>query len=1226
MDFSLAGLALGAGLACKLNLAALAIVIVLAAAIHLYRLQRDGTDLLRAVEHVAVRLVVAGGLALLAFRILQPIAFTGPSFFNFTLNPQWLANMQEIGTALRGDSDSPPGHQWTARAPLWFPWQNMVLWGMGLPLGLAAWGGFLLGAWQLLRKRQAAHLLPVAYVGLVFLYQGMQWVTTMRYFLPLYPILILLAAYLLVAAWDWAVRRGPRWPALLLIGAVVGGTILYALAFSAIYRQPHTRVQASNWIYANIPAGTTLAVEHWDDGLPLNFEGLANSQYKSVSLTNYDEDTPEKLDQLVADLDQAEYIILSSNRLYGSIPRLPLRYPVMVRYYDALLGEKLGFTKVAEFTSYPQLFGLALPDQAAEEAFTVYDHPKVTILRKTADFDAAQVRELLGSGIDWNAIIKTMPKAATKAPTGLMFSPADWQIYTESGTWTALFDPSGWTNRLPVLAWVLALLVLGLGAWPLTFVVLGGLLDRGYAVARTLGLLSVGWCAWLLASSRVLPFQFAAVAAGVVLVLGGSAAAAILCRRELGAFVRTHWRLLLVEEALWWGLFLLMLWVRWLNPDLWHPDRGGEKPMDFAFLNAVVRSTYFPPYDPWLAGGFINYYYWGFVLVGALVKLTGIMPAVAYNLAVPTFYAMTAVGGFSAALSLAGPARRARRKLLPGLLAVVFIAVLGNLGQIQVLWEDLQSRSAVQFETRVPGLVGAAKLLDGLSDAAAQGLVTANHPEKWYWNATRLIPHPPTEPGPINEFPLFTFLFADLHAHLMALPFTLLVLAFAVSIVRAGFLRMAPAPFARPSSALRSGPAARLRALPWREAVFLCALSLALGALWVLNTWDWPAYTAVAGLALACREYPRRSEDGKQRGLDWGLGLIGAVAWRWALIAALGYVFFLPFHRHYAGSYGGFTWWQGSRTPLGAYLTMHGFFLFLIGTYLVLELARGYGHNALVRRLRMDLRTIFRPHDFSRRRHLNTLLVRPTPGYVVALRSSALAPVVAILLFFGAGVVAALVFLLLALAVLLALSPRPAPKRQFTLGIMALGLALTLVPETIVLAGDVGRMNTVFKFYLQVWVLWSVAAAAVFPWLAAALSRMRRLRWAWWPAFALLLAGCLLYPLLAVPTRTTDRFAGSTAHTLDGTAYMQTAVYHDRDQDIPLDSDRQAMAWLQEHVRGTPVIVEANTPLYHWGGRVANNTGLPSVVGWDWHERQQRAVLPPEVVDSRLPRRADHLQ
>jgi uncharacterized membrane protein len=686
--------------------------------------------------------------------------------------------------------------------------------------------------------------------------------------------------------------------------------------------------------------------------------------------------------------------------------------------------------------------------------------------------------------------------------------------------------------------------------------------------------------------------------------------------------------------------------------------------MDFAYLNAVVKSTYFPPYDPWFAGGFINYYYFGFVLVAVLINLTEVMPSVAYNLAVPTFFAMTAMGGFSVALNLAvgkgrntgndlqpslpssGPEEgdeertslairglwgRLKLPVLAGLLAVLFVAVIGNLGQAQLLLNEALAVTDVEFETSVPGLLPIAKTLDGIGELVVNGLNVSSRPEKWYWDASRVIPHPEVEAGPISEFPFFTFLFADLHAHMLALPYTLLVLALAANIVRT---QGRPGSSSPGESGERGTPAddglganeenmpkgvaalrdlvvnrvfAFLQALNWSEVLHLGLLALALGALWPLNTWDFPSYALVAGLGLAVREYGRRGRI--------SLDAMWAAAWRWGLVLALGLVFFWPFHHNYASAYTGVSWWQGSRTPLGAYLIVHGLFIFIIVTYLIAEMIRGQGHNGIVRRLRLGLRHWRR---LRRLRHLSRIVVQATPGYNLILQALGLVLLVIVaMLVTGHGVFALTIALMTAVALLL-FSPRARPRRHFILGLIGLGLALTLGVELVVLEGDVSRMNTVFKSYLQVWVMWGVAAAACIPTIAARLRPTARLKRLWWFAFALLLMACTLYPFLAIGPRIDERFETQVGKTLDGAAYMTGAFYQDQGLDILLDWDRRAIEWLQENIQGTPVIVEASTPIYRWGSRVAIYTGLPTVIGWDWHQKQQRAILPADVVDRRL--------
>jgi uncharacterized membrane protein len=206
------------------------------------------------------------------------------------------------------------------------------------------------------------------------------------------------------------------------------------------------------------------------------------------------------------------------------------------------------------------------------------------------------------------------------------------------------------------------------------------------------------------------------------------------------------------------------------------------------------------------------------------------------------------------------------------------------------------------------------------------------------------------------------------------------------------------------------------------------------------------------------------------------------------------------------------------------------------------------------------------------------------------------------------------------LGLLLLTRPRISTAERLWAYLVLLGLAMTLGVEVIVLEGDIGRMNTVFKFYLQVWLMWAVAAAAGLAWLTPRLRHWRAGRTAWTVVLVLLLLSAALYPPLATSAKIRDRFDPALGPGLDGWAYMSTAEYHDWAGPVyDLKWDQQAIYWLLDNVQGSPTIVEGQVPEYRWGSRYSINTGLPTILGWNWHQRQQRA----SAGDQRVWERAD---
>jgi uncharacterized membrane protein len=200
--------------------------------------------------------------------------------------------------------------------------------------------------------------------------------------------------------------------------------------------------------------------------------------------------------------------------------------------------------------------------------------------------------------------------------------------------------------------------------------------------------------------------------------------------------------------------------------------------------------------------------------------------------------------------------------------------------------------------------------------------------------------------------------------------------------------------------------------------------------------------------------------------------------------------------------------------------------------------------------------------------------------------------------------------------------PRLSAAQRFWYFVVFLAVALTLVVEIVVLKGDISRMNTTFKFYLQVWVLLGISAAVALGWLADRLQRWRGWgAWLWKGFMGVLAAASFFYVVTATPNKMSDRWSQPQGPGLNGNDYMLVAEYGI--PPYPLKWDAEAIQWLQDNVKGAPVVAEAgsgllNVPLYQWGSRISINTGLPTIIGWDWHQKQQRSILPGAVVDRRL--------
>ncbi|HEU5101708.1 MAG TPA: DUF2298 domain-containing protein, partial [Roseiflexaceae bacterium] len=649
----------------------------------------------------------------------------------------------------------------------------------------------------------------------------------------------------------------------------------------------------------------------------------------------------------------------------------------------------------------------------------------------------------------------------------------------------------------------------------------------------------------------------------------------------------TNRRAILTVEALFLGAFVFMAVLRALNPDLWQPIWGGEKPFEFGFLNAILRSPVMPPYDPFFSDGMINYYYYGLFMVSVPVKAFGIAPAVAFNLIIPTLFALTLIGSFALVRRLTG-------RVWAGLAGGAFVALLGNLSSAfpSGLSEGL---APVRQALSTGGLAGfGARLGD------------------WFWGPSRVIYS--EKLITINEFPYWSYLFADLHPHLIAMPVTILVVAVAYELFD-GKPRMKDE---RPKSEILG---------PWSLVIGpACLAALALGALAVTNAWDFPTYALLLGGALLGRAWRDTAAGASARNRSRALGGALVIAGG-GVVAAL--LLYLPFFQNYqrpAGVSG--IGWVRDGSPLGGFLLIYGLFLALLVLWLagvLARLARGAGRPARPRALpeaeeqpvggSAVLGIVARPaSDAGRtlRRALWSVL-----GLLVIV--AALQPQLA------QGLLASPLLLKLGLlawscAAALALLSRRLPSAAwFAIWLALLAWAVSLGVELVYIrdhldGGSAYRMNTVFKFGLQAWILMALAAGAALPGLARGLRRAGWLAQGLaWPAIAMLVALALIFPLVGTPSRLSNRFPVSPGPTLDGLAFMDLATYDWQGNSISLAADADAIRWLNQHITGSPIVLQSSLEFYRaYGVRIAANTGLPTVVSplhaSEQHDPQQVAV------------------
>jgi YYY domain-containing protein len=804
-------------------------------------------------------------------------------------------------------------------------------------------------------------------------------------------------------------------------------------------------------------------------------------------------------------------------------------------------------------------------------------------------------------------------------------------------------------------AWYLVVQLITLVSLPLAARLFANLADRGYALTKSLGILLVGLVLWLGTSYGLLRNEVGGawlalvVVAAASLTLGrsaisawrgqlrrsanlvgvddeGQAGLAPSAAPEAGGLRRFSWRYILVIEWLFLLAFVAWAYVRAHDPAANHT----EKPMDLMFMNSIWQSPTYPPHDAWLSGYAISYYYLGYWLLTTLGRLSGQPPEIAFSLGQACWFALLLINCVGVVYNLLRHAQsRQRSALTGGLLAALMVGVAGNL---QGLFEWLYANGV--------DVTGIANwfAVDGFPENAVQTGHWYIGFDWWWWRSSRVIEDLDLlgqHIEVIDEFPIFSYILGDNHPHVLAMPFVLLVIGLLQNLFFKGMVvNLTSASMTNAQGGLNHGalldelhPSAfplyaffrTLQRLFPLGAMGFLLLVVATGSLVFFNTWDFPPYWLLLVLAVWVVLLQNTNTEGSTRlkafwratGLALGLG---------GLTVLLIGIIYLPYFLTAQSQAGGIVPNLFNPTRFPQFFLMFGPALAgllallalswpteRVARYpIVMSLAVVYGAPLLFLLLGawMALNT-----EAGRQLLQRMALPTDTIGYGQLIVQRWLSQGLTFLLVGG----------LLALVAWLCWRTLWQDKHQvdevaqhnqqtqlFALLLTLVGLLLVYGPEFVFLRDNFGtRMNTIFKFYYQAWLLFGLSGSYA---VVRALTTKEAPPSARGLALLtlLLLAFGMIYPVTATYSKT-NGFA-SAEPTFDATAYIA--------RESP--DEFAAIEWLRRQSPPTAVMVEGKGASYRANySRISATTGRSTLLGWDGHESQWRGSAYGEMAQGR---------
>lgn len=1134
---------------------------------------------------------------------------------------------------ITGEADVPYNRQYMNTTPYLFYMENLVKYTMG-PYGAVALFAFFFYIFGFFKNLKNGKIpgkeiaIILAAIVPYFLIVGTSFAKFNRYMIPFTPFLALLAAKFLYDLFVWMKNKK-------IAAAITALTVLsamfYGIAYMNIYTHSHSWIEASRWMFKNIPAvsqgtdgtprRTRVLNEMWGDDLPVWVDGKGAGEFENLKWSLQEPDSPNKIEELSGVLSLTDYVIMADKRAYGTYQRLPQRYPINYYYYSNMIknAEVFGYKMVLDQVTYPAIFGFKIKDDKADESFQLYDHPRTYIFKNEKYLKREEIKQILLSGKDAvEAKYRAQPSGH-----GTPKSAAGRKDLNNPNMGQAKDRITAVIPQLSIFLWYALIQLLAFMTLPLSFTIFKNLKDKGYGLTKVAGVFLFAWINWMLVSLNVWKFYQINLWVLVAALFAAAAYFTIRNKKEISGFASQNRKYIIVTESIFLGAYLLFIIIKLFSPDvhnvMGHGYNGGGEPMGMAYLSAIYNDVKFPPHDPWMSGFTLNYYYWGQLMLATVSKVLGYAPKLTYNLSLSLLFALSFIAAFSMSYNMTG-------KYKYGILGGFLLACAGNFHTLYFIFDKIVNARALQW--------------------IGSGIMSF----QFIWDPTRIYPSPV-----ITEMPFFSYLYGDLHAHNIVIPITVLAAALVYNLMKSPNTTL---------SFVKSFGENRMEA-----GINIFVLSVVTGSMLAINTWNFPPVAIFLMLSLFMLAVMLIKANLKsmakikaaQRPKLWaGFGAEFAVVA--FVIMALAYVMFLPFHMNFQTPFKAAIGHVSKAEQASLFMMFEYFALFFIVIFSFMFMYWSGAFEKMAAKTAM-FKLKMRKFSFDKiLDHTGRVFEKVTGDSGMLMRAAIFACgalIFVILLLVQPSF--AFVFAMMA-SVVWVLVVTTDRTEAFAMALLFTSLGMIIGTELFYIAD--GRMNTVFKFYMVAWTLLAccvpyllsrvieaykkifankkmdaliltasvvvllvlelvfmfidartggsmfkgffigitIAAPAIFFILKDRLGKHVLVS-----AMIFLLLPAALYPVLGSITKgLLCSINPKKAATLDGTAYMKDIAAR---PGSPTDFDKhdyQAIEWINTNLNRIEPILEApGERMYTGVSRVSIFTGMPSFIGWGYQVSQQ---------------------